>query len=162
MRETEERQVRSLGREDPLEKGLTAHSSILAWRIPWTEEPGGLQSMESQRVGQDWVTNTFIFTIFHCIYVPHLYSFILFSLTCIISLNFHNSLCGGFHPADRGGPGLGDQARLLLKPSKVSAMALHSQLLILKGELSLSTFSFRKKMLGLTITLDHKSQTSAI
>ena len=51
---------------------------------------------------------------------------------------------------------------MLLKPSKVSAMALHSQLLILKGELSLSTFSFRKKMLGLTITLDHKSQTSAI
>ena len=40
--------VQSLGREDPLEKGLAAHSSILAWRIPWTEEPGGLQSMWSQ------------------------------------------------------------------------------------------------------------------
>ena len=39
--------------EDPLEKGLGTHSSILAWKIPWTEEPGGLQSMESQRVGQD-------------------------------------------------------------------------------------------------------------
>ena len=45
--------VRSLGREDPLEKEMATHSSILAWRIPWTEEPGGLQSMESQRVGHD-------------------------------------------------------------------------------------------------------------
>ena len=39
------------GSEDPLEKGMATHSSILAWRIPWTEEPGGLQSMESERVG---------------------------------------------------------------------------------------------------------------
>ena len=45
--------VRPLGWEDPLEKEVAAHSSILAWRIPWTEEPGGLQSMESQRLGQD-------------------------------------------------------------------------------------------------------------
>ena len=42
--------VRSLGREDPLEEGMATHSSILAWRIPWTEEPDGLQSMGSQRV----------------------------------------------------------------------------------------------------------------
>ena len=42
----------SLG-EDPLEKGMATHSGILAWRIPWTEEPGGLQSMGSQRVGQN-------------------------------------------------------------------------------------------------------------
>ena len=41
------------GREDPLAKGMAAHSSILAWRIPWTEEPGGLQSMGLQRVRQD-------------------------------------------------------------------------------------------------------------
>ena len=45
--------VQSLGREDPLEKGMAAHSSILAWRMPWTEEPGGLQSIGSQRVGHD-------------------------------------------------------------------------------------------------------------
>ena len=45
--------VRSLGWEDPLEKEMTTHFSILAWRIPWTEEPGGLQSMGSQRVGHD-------------------------------------------------------------------------------------------------------------
>ena len=46
-------QVRSLGQEDPLEKEMATHSSILAWRIPWTEEPDGLQSMGSQRVGHD-------------------------------------------------------------------------------------------------------------
>ena len=45
--------VRSLGQEDPLEKGMATHSSILAWRIPWTEKPGQLQSMGLQRVKQD-------------------------------------------------------------------------------------------------------------
>ena len=50
MRET---WVRSLGPEDPLEKEMETHSSILAWEIPWMEEPGGLQSMGSQRVGHD-------------------------------------------------------------------------------------------------------------
>ena len=49
----QETQVRSLGWDDPLEKGMATHSSILAWRIPWTEEPGGLQSMGSQRVGHN-------------------------------------------------------------------------------------------------------------
>ena len=48
--------VRSLGRGDPLEKETAIHFSILAWEIPWTEEPGGLQSMGSWRVGYDWVT----------------------------------------------------------------------------------------------------------
>ena len=47
----QETQVQSLGSEDPLEKGMDTHSSILSWRIPWTEEPGGLQSVGSQRVG---------------------------------------------------------------------------------------------------------------
>ena len=45
--------VRSLGQEDPLEKKMATHSSILAWRIPWAEEPGGLQSIRLQRVGYD-------------------------------------------------------------------------------------------------------------
>ena len=49
--------VWSLGWEDPLEKEMAAHSSTLAWKIPWAEEPGGLQSMESQRVGHDWATS---------------------------------------------------------------------------------------------------------
>ena len=50
--------VRSLGRDGPLEKGMATHFSILAWRIPRTEEPNGLQSMGSQRVRHDWATNT--------------------------------------------------------------------------------------------------------
>ena len=54
MRET---QVWSLGWEDPLEKEVATHSSILSWKIPWMEEPGGLQSMGSQRVGHDWATS---------------------------------------------------------------------------------------------------------
>ena len=58
MRET---WVQSLGWADPLEKGMATHSSILAWRISWTEEPGRLQSMVSQRVGHDWETFTFSF-----------------------------------------------------------------------------------------------------
>ena len=49
----QETQVRPLGWEGPLEKGMATHSSILAWRIPWTEEPGQVQSMGSQRVGHD-------------------------------------------------------------------------------------------------------------
>ena len=52
--------VQSLGWEDPLEKEMATHSSILAWRIPWTEEPGGLHSMGLQRVGHDF---TFTFTL---------------------------------------------------------------------------------------------------
>ena len=54
MQEMQETWDRSLGGEDPLEKGMATNSSILAWRIPWTEEPSGLQSMESQRVRHNW------------------------------------------------------------------------------------------------------------
>ena len=56
MQEMQEMQVHSLGREDPLEKEMATDSSILAWEIPWTEEPGRLQSMGSQRVGHKRVT----------------------------------------------------------------------------------------------------------
>ena len=49
----QETRVRSLGQEDPLEEGMATHSSILAWRIPWTEDPDRLQSMGSQTVGHD-------------------------------------------------------------------------------------------------------------
>ena len=52
----QETQVRSLSQEDPLEKELATHSSMLAWEIPWTEEPGGLQSVGSPRVGHDLMT----------------------------------------------------------------------------------------------------------
>ena len=53
----QETQVPSLGQEGPLEKEMATHSSILAWRIPWTEKPGGLQSIGLQRVGHDWATS---------------------------------------------------------------------------------------------------------
>ena len=53
MQEPQKMQVRSPGQEGPLEEGRATHSSIPAWRIPWAEEPGGLQSMGSQRVGHD-------------------------------------------------------------------------------------------------------------
>ena len=55
---TQETWVRSLGRENPLEKGMVTHSNILAWRILWTEEPGRRQSTGSQRIGHDRATNT--------------------------------------------------------------------------------------------------------
>ena len=53
MQKTQETWVQFLGGEDPLEEDMAIHSSILAWRIPWTEEPGGLQSIGSQRVGHN-------------------------------------------------------------------------------------------------------------
>ena len=57
----QETQFPSLGWKDPLEKGMATISSIFAWRLPWTEEPGGLQSMGWQGVGHDWATNTLTF-----------------------------------------------------------------------------------------------------
>ena len=56
MQEKQEKRVQSLGQEDPLEEKMATHSSILAWEVPWTEEPGGLQSMGLQRVKHDLVT----------------------------------------------------------------------------------------------------------
>ena len=53
LRAMQDTRVQSLDQEDPLEKGMVVHPSILAWRIPWTEKPGGLQSMELQRAGYD-------------------------------------------------------------------------------------------------------------
>src|SRR5574341_1973863 len=62
MRET---QVRSLGWEDPLEKEMAIHSSTIAWKIPWTEEPGRLQSMGWLRVGHNGATSLSLFTLMH-------------------------------------------------------------------------------------------------
>ena len=71
--------VRSLGWEDSLEKEMATHSSTLAWKIPWTEEPGRLQSVGSQRMGQDWVTslskylisNFMLVAYWNCIYLAN-------------------------------------------------------------------------------------------
>ena len=62
MRET---QVQAMGWEDPLEKEMAIHSSTIAWKIPWTEEPGRLQSMGLQRVGHNWATSLSLYDICH-------------------------------------------------------------------------------------------------
>ena len=87
----QETQVWSLGREDPLEKGVATHSDTLAWRIPWTEEPGGLQSMGSQRVGHNCATNfCFQFSSVHLL--SHVWLFATpWIAACQASLSITNS-----------------------------------------------------------------------
>jgi len=67
MQKTQEMQVPSLGREDPLEKSMVTHSSILAWRIPWTKEPSRLQNIGLQRVGHDWSDLTHLADSQYCV-----------------------------------------------------------------------------------------------
>ena len=66
MQEMQETQSQSLGQKDPLVKKMATYFSILAWRIPWTEEPGGLQSMGSKRVGHNLVTKTTVLAEDNC------------------------------------------------------------------------------------------------
>ena len=80
--------VQSLVQKDPLEKGMATHSSILAWRIPWTEEPGRLQSMGSQRVRHDWVTFYLRFS-YNSLFCLCIYFFLLFSDFKHIVWNYH-------------------------------------------------------------------------
>ena len=80
-------QVRSLNQEDPQEEGMATHSSILAWRILWTEEPGGLQSIGSQRVGYDMHACVQLTTPTMCLYIcPEYLEYCLVS-TRLLSLN---------------------------------------------------------------------------
>ena len=84
-----ETQVRSLGWEDPLEKEMATHSNILAWKIPWTEEHGRLQSMGSQRVGHDWATSLHL----HCWMQFFLYNSInIFSSSWLKYSPYHSLL----------------------------------------------------------------------
>ena len=69
MQETQETWVQSLGQEDPLENEMAPHSSILAWKILWTEEPGGLQANVSQRIRHDWETKHVYIYIGMCVYI---------------------------------------------------------------------------------------------
>ena len=82
----QETQVQPLGLEDALEKWMAPHSSALAWRVLWTEEPGGLQSTGSQRVGHEWVTNT------HAVYmlIP-VSQFIAPSLSQLVTTNLFST-----------------------------------------------------------------------
>ena len=107
MRET---WVPSLGREDPLKKEMAIHSSTIAWKIPWTEEPGRLQSMGSQRVEHDWATSLtvvlvliswgILYSVFHSapVYIPSTngqrFSFLYILATLVLSFSllfFYNS-----------------------------------------------------------------------
>ena len=99
MQEKQGTQVRSLGRKDPLEEKIGSHSSVLSWRIPWTEEPGGLQSTGSQRVGHQWAskqwrwrgTSCYVFSShFYLLFGERLFSsqflklgYLSFSLFCL-------------------------------------------------------------------------------
>ena len=88
MQEIQETQVKSMDREDPLKKQMTTHSSILAWEIPWTEKPGGLQSMGSQRVGHNWGTEHTFTPINNKIKI--ISPFILKNkFTCLIVKSYH-------------------------------------------------------------------------
>ena len=69
----------SLGREDPLERAMATHSSILAWEIPWTEKPGGLQSKGSQRVRQDWAIEQALMLISTFMSCPSMFLLAIFS-----------------------------------------------------------------------------------
>ena len=73
-----ETQVQSLGCKDPLEKGMATHSSILAWRIPWTEEPGRLQSRGPQRVKHDWASNTHTHFLLYILFTTRIPPHMLF------------------------------------------------------------------------------------
>ena len=76
----QETQVQSLSQEDPLEKGMATHPSVLAWRIPWTEESDGVQKMGSQRVGHDWATNTHIVPLIWGCFVCFIFAFVVFAI----------------------------------------------------------------------------------
>ena len=80
--------VWSLGREDPLEKGMTTHSSILAWRIWWTEEPGRLHSMGSQRVRHNWVTNTLFLRLW---WKSYIYLFLMVDIIFLEDILFQKT-----------------------------------------------------------------------
>ena len=82
--------IRPLAQEDPLEKGMATHSNILAWRIPWTEEPGELQSMGLQRAGHDWVVSTFITSLLHSPFVYVTSSWLIYFIYGSLYLLIHS------------------------------------------------------------------------
>ena len=94
--------VWSLGREDPLEKEMATHSSTLAWKILGREEPGGLQSMGSQRVGYDWVTNTSLHFI---VFITFSFSTLEILLYCLLaSIVAAEKIEHGLYSGDKGEP----------------------------------------------------------
>ena len=92
----QETQVQSLGQEGLLEKEMTTHSSILAWKIPWMEKPGGLQSKGSQRVGHDWVTSLHFTWNVPLVSLIFLKRSLVFSILLFSSFSLHWSLRKSF------------------------------------------------------------------
>ena len=101
---TESQGIRSLGWEDPLEKEMATHSSILAWKIPWTEQPRGLRSMGSQRVGHNWVTKTTTTTFTQQAFTEHLLHSRNSSTPwgCTIKIKWKSWPCGAYILMGRG------------------------------------------------------------
>ena len=101
----QETRVRFLGGEDPVEKEIATHSSTLAWKIPWMEKPGRLQSMESQRVGHDWATSLSLHSVWGMVMkwdiASHMKIHILCFYLCLrpFSLVFRAILIPPFWPA---------------------------------------------------------------
>ena len=121
MRET---QVRSLGQEDPMEKEMITHSSTLAWRIPWTEEPGRLQSTGSQRVGHDWATS-----LTHSLTCQISYRIQLFSCSVVSDSLWPHGLQNARLPCPSPSPGACWNSRPLSRwchPSISSSVVLFS------------------------------------
>ena len=79
--------VQSLGQEDPLEKEMATHSSTLAWKMPWMEEPARLQSMRLQRVSQDWATSNFLTNPEKAWWNCHLCKTSMSNLSCVLTWN---------------------------------------------------------------------------
>ena len=88
-----ETQVQSLGWEDPLEKEMAIHSSTIAWKIPWTEEPGRLQSMGLQRAGHNCVTSLSVSWLFTSVYLFYVWIFCPVSLGCCLLVMSFQSIC---------------------------------------------------------------------
>ena len=114
MQEMQKTQVRSLGQEDPLEEEMATHSSILSWRIPWTEESGRLQSMGLQRVGHNWATEhthsssnwSSLYSIPHVkVSISHYYQFYYIPAFCSLFLwsNYFHPLFHPFPQRDKNG-----------------------------------------------------------
>ena len=96
--------VRFLGREDPLEKEMATHSSTLAWKIPWSEKPGRLQSMGSQRVGHDWATSRHNVIVLQWLCCITVYCVII-AQSCLTLCNPPGSSVHGIFPGKSSGVG---------------------------------------------------------
>ena len=145
MQETEERWVRSLSWGDPLEEDMTAHSSILAWRIPRTEKPGGLWSIASQRVGHNW-SNFALST--YVSYLPD------FSLQCHSSSKETRQMCKQSNPCLGSG--------ISLDRSTIYCCFQKSRILFLKVLKLFKQRSYLNLLLNTNITIQYHNMNNCL